>query len=293
MAKKKLVLIGSNGQLGTDIQKVLENNATFTLYSLTHSDIEITNPENIKKTLQTINPDIVINTAAYNKVDEAEINSQKAFFINSIAVKYLASYCQENNIILTHISTDYVFGIDKKRQTPYRETDYPGPLNSYGVSKLAGEYLISYLCKRYFIIRTSGLFGAAGSSEKKGNFIEAILKMAKERNPIKVVNDQVLTPTYTLDLAKQIVLLLKTDCYGLYHATAEGQCSWYEFAKEVFQLMGINATLEAITSNMLNAKVQRPYYSVLENEKLKKLGIHSMRDWHVCLKEYLKEKKYI
>lgn len=293
MKNKKIAIIGANGQLGSDLQKALSDKLPYNIYPLTHADIEITKRDSITEVLDNIQPDVVINAAAYNNVDESESNPQKAFLVNGLANKYLAEYCKKKNSVLVYISSDYVFGFDEKRNTPYIESDCPGPINAYGISKLAGEYFVFSTCKKYFIIRTSGLFGIAGSSGKEANFIETILKKAKEEKQIKIVDDQVITPTYALDLAKQILLLLKTDYYGTYHATAEGQCSWYEFAEEIFRLTGIPATLEAVTSDIFNAKAKRPAYSVLENEKLKKIGIHSMQDWHICLKEYLKEKKYI
>lgn len=293
MKNKKIAIIGANGQLGNDLQKVLSKENGYTVFPLIHVDIEISDPESIKNSLNNINPDIVINAAAYNNVDESESNPQKAFLVNGLANKYLAEYCKKTNSVLVYISSDYVFGADEKRNTPYIESDCPGPINAYGISKLAGEYFVFSTCKKYFVIRTSGLFGVADSSGKGGNFITTMLQLAKEKKEISVVNDQIISPTYTGDLAKQVVILLRTNNYGLYHAASEGQCSWYEFSKEIFRLMGIPATLEAVTTDIFNAKAKRPAYSVLENEKLKKIGIHNMQDWHISLKEYLKEKRYI
>lgn len=293
MKDKKIALIGGNGQLGNDLQKFFATETNYTVFPLNHSDIEIIDPQSIAKALNNIDFDILINTAAYNKVDEIEKEIQKAFLINGIANKYLAEYSKQKNAIYVSISTDYVFGEDQKRNTPYKEEDCPGPINAYGISKLTGEYFTKYSNEKYFIIRTCGLFGISNSSGKKANFVESVLRSSIQKNVIKVVDDQVVSPTYTYDLAKQIALLVKTDEFGLYHATAEGSCSWYEFAKEIFKVTGIPVKLEAVTSNTYNAKAKRPIYSVLENEKLKKIGIHSMQDWHIGLKEYLKESKYI
>lgn len=290
--KRKVALVGSNGQLGSDLTKVLSYDQDIDLSILTHHEIEITDEDSIKKTLDQISPDLIINTAAYNAVDNAEIEPEKAYLINALAVKYLSQYSAEKNIILAHISTDYVFGLDEKRDSAYRESDLPGPVNAYGLSKLAGEYFMQYLMRRYFIIRSSGLFGIVGSAEKGGNFVDTIIRKGKETQQVKVVDDQILTPTYTLDLAKQIALLTKTANFGLYHATADGQCSWYEFTKAIFELTNLQTELIPVSSQEFPLPARRPHYSVLENENIKKLGINVMRDWKEGLKDYLKEKNY-
>jgi len=292
MSKKKVALIGSNGQLGTDIVKVFTKDKFFALIPLAHQDIEISDANSIKKVLNQINPHIIINTAAYNKVDEGEFDPQKAFLINGLPNKYLGQYCEEKNIVFTYISTDYVFGLDKKREKPYKESDCPGPINAYGISKLAGEHFTSYTCSKYFIIRSSGLFGTAGSKGKGGNFVELMLSLAKEKDHVRVVNDQIVSPTYTLDLAKQIFKLIKTDAFGLYHATAQGQCSWYEFAKEIFALTKTKVKLEPVSSAEFPTPAKRAHFSALKNENLKKLGIDIMRNWQEGLQDYLKEKGY-
>lgn len=291
--KKKVALIGSNGQLGTDILKITEKEQSFSIIPLTHKDIEICDKENILRTLDNINPDIILNTAAYNRVDDAEKDPTQAFQINAFATKNLAEYAKLKNIILMHISTDYVFGLDKERKTPYNEDDLPGPVNAYGLSKLTGEYFVKQICSKYFVVRSSGLFGSAQSSSKGYNFIELMIRLAKEKKDIKVVNDQISIPTYTIDLAKQIFTILSHTDFGMYHAAAEGQCSHYEFAKEIFRLTKLSANLNPITSEKFGSVAKRPKYSVLSTEKLKKLGLYNMPDWHEGLKDYLKEKGYI
>lgn len=288
--KRKIVLIGSNGQLGSDLTRVLSQDLDIELHLLTHNHVEITDEQSIKQTLNPIKPDIIINTAAYNIVDNAEKEPEKAFLINAIAVKYLSKYCADMHSTMVHISSDYVFGLDEKRNIPYIETDAPGPVNAYGISKLAGEYLIRYALQNYFIIRSSGLFGVVGSSGKGGNFVETIIQKGHEAKQVKVVDDQILTPTYTLDLAKQIALLIKTNNFGIYHATSEGQCSWYEFTKAIFELTNIQTKIIPVSSQEYPHPAKRPHYSVLENEQIKKLGINIMRPWHEGLKDYLKEK---
>lgn len=293
MKKTRIALIGANGQLGTDILKVAKEEKFFVFIPLEHKDIEISDRESVVRTLNHIDPDIVLNTAAYNRVDPAEKEPDKAFSINGIGTKNLAVYCQEKNIILVHISTDYVFGLDCERKKPYEESDRPGPINAYGVSKLAGEYFSAYACEKHFVVRSSGLFGTAQSSSKGYNFVELMLRLAKEKGAVRVVNDQITSPTYTLDLAKQILTIIKHAPFGLYHATAQGQCSHYDFAKEIFRLTNERPKLKAVSSDEFGAIAKRAHYSVLSNARLKELGLYIMRDWHDGLKDYLKEKAYL
>lgn len=290
---KKVALIGASGQLGTDIDKVFKKDKYFKLVPLTHVDIEITDIKNTKQVLQRIKPDIVINTAAYHRVDEMEDYPDKAFQINATAQKNLAQLCQENGWAVVFISTDYVFGADKKRQKPYVEEDTPGPLNVYGVSKLAGEYFTRYICPHHFVIRVSGLHGVAGSSGKGGNFVETMIRLGGEKGEVSVVADQVLTPTYTKNIAENMLELLKTEHFGLYHMTAEGQCSWWQFASEIFNLLKMKVKCNKVDSSFFKTRATRPLYSVLESAALKKLGLNKMRNWQENLKLYLKEKRHL
>ena len=293
MSKLRIAVIGANGQLGTDLIKVFSKDSDLQLFPLTHKDIDIVDKNTTNQVINRIKPDIVINTAAYHRVNDCETNLEKAFLINAFAQKNLAEYCSQQNSVLVYISTDYVFGLDRKKTTPYKETDSPGPLNVYGLSKLTGEYFTRYICKKYFILRSSGLFGLKGSSLKGGNFVETMLKFAHEKMNVRVVNDQFLAPTYTVDLAKQIHKLIKTDSYGIYHASALGECSWYTFAKEIFKITNTKVHLIPITSKEYYTPAKRPLYSVLGNENLKNLNLNIMPDWHIGLKNYLIEKDYI
>jgi dTDP-4-dehydrorhamnose reductase len=192
------------------------------------------------------------------------------------------------------MSTDYVFGGEAEpRTTPYSEFDTPVPLSIYGKSKLAGENLVRHFCLRHFIIRASGLFGVAGSSGKGGNFIETMLKLAKERGELRVVDDQVFSPTCTMDLARKTVQLMTTDYYGIFHITNRGACSWYEFTKEIIRLAGITTPVVSITSDQYPQKARRPRYSVLDNYQLKLLGMDDMPTWQEALKHYLVAKGHI
>ena len=192
----RILLIGANGQLGSDLVKVLPREDTT---PLTHGEIEIRDPDSIHKALQTHRPDLVINTAAWHRVDDIEREPRPAFEVNALGVRNLALACREFNCALMHFSTDYVF--DGRKRTPYEETDTPNPLSAYGISKLAGEHFIRYLWPKHYIVRSTGLYGVAGSSGKGGNFVETMLRLARAGKPIRVVDDQVLTPTYTADLA--------------------------------------------------------------------------------------------
>jgi dTDP-4-dehydrorhamnose reductase len=281
----RIVVLGATGQLGTDLLKTLID---WDLIPLSHSDLDVCDFIYTRKVLSDARPDIVINTVAFTRVDDCEEEVSKAFWVNAFAVRNLAEVCADLDCTLMHISTDYVFGGEKR--TPYTEDDTPNPLNVYGVSKLAGEYFVRNICPKHFIIRTSGLYGVAGSSGKGGNFVETMIRLAKERKPIRVVTDQVLTPTYTRDLAEKIKELLQTGAYGLYHITNSGHCSWYEFAAKIFELLGLKPDFGPTTSVGFGAKARRPAYSVLAHERLKRLGLDDLRPWPEALEAYLKEK---
>lgn len=284
----KIMIIGASGQLGSELINLLQDD---TLIPLTHLDIEMTDSQQVNDIISSNVPDVVINTAAYHRVDECEDNIEKSFSINACAVRTLAKICNELDTALVHFSTDYVFGGEKR--TPYVEDDIPNPLSVYAVSKLAGEYFVRNICRRFFLIRTCGLYGAKGISGKGGNFIELMLKLARDKRPIKVVADQVVTPTYAKELALKVSQLIRTDSYGLYHATNDGECSWYEFAKTIFDLTGINASIYPTTAAEYGARTRRPPYSVLENRNLKRIGLDDMGPWREALMDYLIEKGYI
>ena len=284
----KALLIGANGQLGSDLVKVLTD---VDLIPLCHRDVDICEPVGLRETLRRHAPKMVLNMAAYHKVDECETNVEKTFAVNTHGVRNLALACKERDCTLLHISTDYVFGGEANRRVPYTEIDLPGPINVYGVSKLAGEYLVRYILDRYFIFRVAGLYGVAGSSGKGGNFVELMLRLAREGRDIRVVDDQRTTPTYTGDLARQIAAVIKTEHYGLYHATSQGDCTWYEFAVEILGQSGLNPNLSRARTGDFGEKATRPAYSVLENRALQEIGMDMMRPWQEALASYLQERK--
>lgn len=283
------LLIGANGQLATDIRKVFPVEQ---LIPLTHQDLEITNREQVRKVLFQYEPKIVINTAAYHRVDEMEDNPSKALEVNAFGVLNLAQVCREIDAVLVHFSTDYVF--DGEKGSPYFEEDSPKPINVYGFSKLAGEILLQRVWKKHFLIRVACLFGVAGSSGKGGNFVETMLRLAREKPVVKVVNDQTLSPTYTGHLARKVWELVQTDRYGLYHVTGSGWCSWYEFARTIFEITGIwpkeflpQSTVEA------GNRAQRPKFSALAHGHLQALGIDDMPTWRQGLLNYFAEREKV
>lgn len=286
----KVAIIGANGQLGSDLVKVFKDEEAL---SLTHSDIEITNPRQTDSVLSPIKPDVIINTAAFHRVEDCETEYARAFEVNAIGAANLARTSEELGAVLVHISTDYVF--DGKKREPYLEDDTPNPLNTYGLTKLAGEYYVRNLCSRHYVVRTSGLYGLARCRAKGGNFIDTILQLARERPELKVVGDQVLVPTYTRDLAHKIKELIIKDYnnhYGIYHMANSGQCSWYEFAVRVFELEGVDGVnLKKVTTEEFRSKVMRPGYSVLGSKALKSLGIEPLRPWQEALEDYMTQRR--
>ena len=287
----KVLVTGANGQLGTDLCQILHS---FETIPLTHKDIEITNMSSVKGVLGKYKADIIINTAAYVRVDDCETEPDKAFSVNALGARNVAVVAQELGASLVHISTDYIFGGEAQlRSIPYTEFDTPAPLSIYGKSKLAGENFVQHLCSRHFLIRSSALFGIAGASGKGGNFIETMLKLAGGRDELRVVNDQVFSPTYTKDLAKKIAQLITTEYYGVFHITNKGACSWYEFATEILKLAGLNAPITPVSSEQYPQKARRPRFSVLDNYHLRLLGLDDMRSWQEALKDYMIEKGHI
>lgn len=284
----KIALIGADGQLGSDLVKCLKGDNLFPLY---YPDFDITKHKKVKEILSQLKPDIIINTAAYHRVDECEDYPLKAFTLNSIKVKELALICSGLDAVLVHFSTDYVF--DGRKNKPYVEEDTPNPLNAYAVSKLAGEYFIRNILEKYYLIRTCGLYGEAGCWGKGNNFVDRIIDLEKKGKPLRVVNDQWVTPTSTFELAQKIAELLKTNHYGLYHLTNEGKCTWFDFAKAIFDLLGKEPLLVPMDSDTLGAKARRPSYSVLKNKNAKKIGLTEFSPWKDALREYLIEKKYL
>jgi dTDP-4-dehydrorhamnose reductase len=230
-----------------------------------------------------------VNTAAMHHVENCEREPEKAFAVNALGAKNLAIVARELGAVLLHVSTDYVF--DGGKGSPYIEEDNPLPLNAYGITKLAGEHFVRATSARHFVVRTSGLYGKSPCRAKGGlNFIDLMLKLAKERGEVRVVDSEVVTPTSTAELAQQIVQLSHSDCYGLYHATAQGSCSWYEFAREIFAITDTPVRLQIAAPGEFPVKVARPKYSVLENRALKSRGLDLFKPWQDALQKYLADR---
>jgi len=282
---KKILVIGGNGQLGADLGEAIDQSTEYELISLNHSMIELKDENSVNARISEFKPDVVINCGAYVRVDDCEDNAEEAIHINSIGAAYVARASANVKIVCVYISTDYVF--DGLKNSPYIETDHTYPINIYGISKLSGEHMVRSYCPDHFIVRSSGLYGLSGSSGKGGNFAETIIRNAEEGNPLNVVDDQILTPTFTRDLAKSILNLIdKAEC-GTYHITNSGQCSWYLFAQKILEISALKSDLTPTTSEQYAAKAKRPSYSVLSNEKLARSGVDIPRPWEDALKEYL------
>jgi len=295
---RRLVVIGANGQLGFSLSRLLakdlrtasatETDLIATL--LTRQDLDIGDHELTRSVLMRVSPDIVVNTAAYHHVDDCEVHPVTAFEVNALAVQHLAKVCRDLDADFVHLSTDYVFGGGILSSDPYSEDDPTHPVNAYGVSKVAGEHFVQSIWPKHYIVRTSGLFGVAGSPGKGGNFVERMIKLAEAGNPIRVVNDQRFAPTFAMDLARRIIELVHTGGYGLYHITNSGSCTWYEFAQEVFTLSRHRPELRAVSSEEFGARARRPRFSVLNLNKFSRVGHAEVRSWKEALRDYMAER---
>jgi len=281
----KIAVIGANGQLGSDAVLAFQQHGE-EVVALTHSDLELQMIDSVSTCLKSIRPELVVNTAAMHHVETCELDPQRAFAVNGIGSRNLALVARELGAVLMHVSTDYVF--DGKKNSPYEESDAANPLNVYGNTKLSGEYFVRSTLKKHFVLRTSAIYGHSPCRAKGGlNFIELMLKLARERGEVRVVDSEIVSPTSTADLSRQMVALSRCEYYGLYHATAEGSCSWYGFAEEVFRQTGVKVVLKVAGANEFPSKVPRPHYSVLENRALKVLGLNVFRPWQDGVREYL------
>jgi dTDP-4-dehydrorhamnose reductase len=284
----RVLIIGGRGQLGTDLVDVMSD---WTVIPTTRAELDVCDFAGTRGKIADIQPELVVNTSAFLRVDDCEEEAEQAFLVNAHAVRNLAHACAQQDCALVHFSTDYVFGGD--RHVPYTERDLPAPLGVYGASKLAGEHFAQAYCPRHFVVRTCGLYGVAGSSGKGGNFVETMLRLAREGKPIRVVADQVLTPTYTRDLAMKVKELVHGRAYGLYHITNSSSCSWFEFAAKIFELAGFRADLAPTTTAAFAARAMRPAYSVLAHTRLLAAGLEDMRPWHAALEDYLRAKGHV
>ncbi|QEK12491.1 dTDP-4-dehydrorhamnose reductase [Crassaminicella thermophila] len=287
----KVLITGGNGQLGSTIKEMLrEKKCSLGKIDKTYFHckviaegkytLNITSLENVKNYFIKSKPHIVINTAAYTNVDGCESNIDLAYKVNALGPRNLAIACETINAKLIHISTDYVF--DGKSKLPYKEFDLPNPINIYGKSKYLGEEYVKQFCSRYFIVRTSWLYGQIGK-----NFVKTILKTSKEKKYLEIIEDQTGNPTNAQDLAYHILKLALTDEYGIYHCTGNGQCSWYEFAKAIIQYANIDCKINPISSYAYKPIAKRPSYSSLDHMMLRNTIGDAMRYWQDALKDFL------
>lgn len=280
----KVLLLGKNGQLGSDLCKLLAN---MDLIAYGREDCDVSQPDAIAK-LEQVDFDILVNCTAYTNVEKAETHIEDAFRINAYAVSELAKLCEDKNAKFIHFSTDYVFG-DCKTKQPLTETDCPAPLNVYGASKLMGESLAQRYCSQTYILRSASLYGAKGASGKGGNFITTILRIAKEKGEVSVVDDQWMSPTSTKSLAQMTVdLMLSDGMPGIYHAVNTGACSWYEFAKRFLVRLGVKCVVHPVSASTFPVVAARPSYSAFSNARLMSV-VGDIPSWEDALEAYLQE----
>ena len=284
------ILLGPNGQLGTDIQRAnVAGTSSITIKPITRAQIDLEDVERAARFLREVPFDALVNCASYHKTDEVEKNAQKAFTINAHLVQRLAEICKERRARFVHISTDYVFGGQAKRE-PLSEMDAKAPVNVYGASKGMGEDLALQTNPDILILRVASLFGVAGASGKGGNFVETIIKLGRERPELNIVADQFMSPTATTDVAAALLKLIQDRAaVGVYHVVNSGAASWYDFARRIIELAGIKARVVPITSAEFPTAARRPAFSVLSNTKLCS-AIGPMRTWEEALNAYLLEK---
>lgn len=284
---RTVAIVGGTGQLGNDCQRVFKE-AGYAVASIDHDRMPVEDLARVRRELTAIAPEVVVNTAAMHNVEICEADPSRAYAVNGIGPRNLAITCGELRARLLHISTDYVF--DGSKDMPYTEDDAPGPLNVYGNTKLSGEFYVRAEAPEGFVIRTSALYGSSPCRAKGGlNFVGLMLKLARERGEVKVVRNEMVSPTYTFHLARQLLVLAEKGEPGVYHATSSGECSWYDFAREIFALTGTDVRLNEATSSDFPVKVRRPAYSVLDNARARVMGLDQMPDWRESLVAYLEE----
>jgi len=258
-----------------------------------HQDLDVTDEESVASAIRSVEPDWVLNTAAFHRVDDCEANPTLTFAVNASGALNVARAAAAAGSGVVFYSTDYVFGgQDRKRGNPYEEGDHPRPLSVYGVSKVAGEQLVTQANPRHLVVRSAGLYGTA-TSRKGWTFPELMLNKARTEGALRVVTDQVLSPTFTADLARKTKELIEQDVVGLVHLTNAGECSWFEFAQGALELAGVDARMEQISTEQMQQRARRPPYSALDSTRLETLGLSPMRPWKEALSDYLRAKGMI
>lgn len=277
----KILITGSRGQLGRDLEEVFTKTGEYELTCLGRDELDITKPGDVQRAVLTNRPEVIIHAAANTNVDQCELDEDSAYLVNALGARNVAVAAAKAGAKLVYVSTDYVF--NGRAERPYTEFDLPDPINVYGKSKLAGEQYVAGLSDQYFIVRTSWLYGRHGR-----NFVKTMLNLAREKSEVSVVDDQVGSPTYTKDLARFLAELIQTELYGIYHASNSGFCSWFDFARAVFKLAGLEQIkVRPISTAELNRPAPRPAYSVLDNYCIRLQGLHALRPWEDALREFL------
>lgn len=273
-----VLVTGANGQLGQSLQFIASKYPELHFVFFSSSDLDITSLEGCEAVFSKIKPNYCINAAAYTAVDKAESEPEKAHLINVVGAQNLAEACKKNNTVLLHISTDFVF--DGNKNSPYSEDDTPNPTGIYGQTKLDGEKAIQSVFEKYYIIRTSWVYSQFGN-----NFMKTMLRVASERDSISVVNDQIGTPTNAVDLADALakIIISNKNAFGVYNFSNEGQCSWYGFAKKIFEINNINIELKQIPTSAYPTPAKRPAYSVLDKTKIKTAFGIEIKNWEESL----------
>jgi dTDP-4-dehydrorhamnose reductase len=280
----RVAIIGANGQLGADLVQAYQR-AGHEVVGLTHADLDVRDASATQHVLARSMPNLVVNTAAMHSVEACEADPGGAKAVNVTGARNLAETGKSLGFVLAHISTDYVF--DGQKAAPYVESDPARPLNVYGQTKLEGERAIQALTDRYLIVRTSSLYGTSPCRAKPtGNFVQTMLRLAREKGEVRVVTDEIVSPTYTADLAEQIVRLSDTGLFGVYHASSHGETSWYDYAAAIFATARLSPRLLRATSADFPQKAPRPRYSVLENFALNIRGLDVMPHWRESLERY-------
>ena len=277
-----VAVTGARGMLGSDIVAEMDNRGHEVL-PLGKKELDISDLTKVKKIFHRERPDVIINCAAYTDVDGSEDNQHLAMSVNGLGPRNLALACNEYEIDLVHISTDYVF--DGQKERAYSIFDRTSPINTYGFSKVLGEWYVTALLHRYYLIRTSWLFGLSGD-----NFVEKILRLSEVRSELHIVEDQVGSPTYTADLARLVGDLIKTRCFGVYHATNQGYASWYSFAREVAALKSLNVNVKPVSSSALDNAATRPVNSMLDPFPLKETLGYLLSPWEDALSRYMEHR---
>ena len=274
----RIIVTGAGGQLGSDLVRLAAQRG-WDVYGYGREELDITDLEAVRERVAAIRPDAILHSAAYTKVDLAEQEIDLAYRVNALGTRNIAVAAEQAGARLCYISTDYVF--DGTSKVPYREYDPTNPLSVYGKTKLAGERLAASLSSRYFIVRTAWVYGKHGS-----NFVKTMLRLASEQRELRVVHDQIGSPTYTVDLAEFLLELVQTEKYGLYHATNTGSCSWYEFARAIFEEAGVEVQVHPVSTAEFPRPAPRPHYSVLDHMAIRTNGLRDLRHWREGLRAY-------